>query len=171
MNDTLLVLVVILAVVVPVFALGLWAALRHQRKFNENLQKTSTAEPVRLDPDQLLVMEARRAADAYVFNPVLAVDLPEQALFERPVDWHGKTIRVNATWSHRFESSFIGPAFVRIMDGGELAITPGEHRVEAMGLWVFPRAARSTNSMPGFGHLGMSWGEFRVYRLTFLPKE
>lgn len=144
--------------------IGLWAAFRHQRKFNERLHASSSREPARLDSDARLVMEARRAADTYVFDPALAIDVSEQMLRERPADWHGKTIRVTATWSLGIESSFIGPAWVRPMSEGQ-RLAPGQHRVRAAGLWVFPRAPHSTQNMSGFGHLGMSWGEFRVYEL------
>lgn len=169
MSSGLIVLAIVLVVVVPAFALGLRAALRHQRRYNESLPtNTSTARaPVQPTPDQALVSAARTAAEAYVFDPALAVDVSEAMLNERPEAWHGKTIRVTATWSHQFEASFIGPAFVLARtDAARLA--RGRHRVRATGLWVFPRAPRSTSGMPGFGHLGMSWGEFRVHELEYL---
>lgn len=169
MTHTLLALCVIFVVLVPAFALGLWA-IRHQRKFNESLRPNGFRLWDLLDPDAGLVTDARRRADAYVFNPALVVDVPEDVLRERPANWNGETIRVIATWSHRFEGSFIGPAFVRLMNDSE-TIEWGEFRVQAIGLWVFPRAPQSTKNMPGFGHLGMSWGEFRIYRLTFLSSE
>ena len=166
MPTGLLVLLVVLAVVVPAFWLGLRAALRHQRAYNASLPKSPPA-PAPPDPDRELVSAARRLADAYVFDPALAVDVTEELLRERPTEWHGKTIRVTAVWSHMFEGSFIGPAFVVSRHhGGRLPW--GEHRVRAAGLWLFPRAPGSTRSMPGFGHLGMSWGEFHVHELVVL---
>jgi len=166
MSTGLIVLAIVLLVVVPAFVLGLRAALRQQRRYNESLP-TPPRAPTQPSPDQVLVSAARSAADAYAFDPALAVEVSEAMLRERPEAWHGQTIRVIATWSHQFEASFIGPAFVLSMtDATRLA--RGTHRVRATGLWVFPRAPRSSPGMPGFGHLGMSWGEFRVHALELL---
>ncbi|MFY0538613.1 hypothetical protein [Nannocystis pusilla] len=97
MSSALVVLGVVLIVVVPAFVLGLRAALR-QRRYNEGLRPREAPRQVREDPDRERVIAARRLADAYVFERTSAIDVTEEMLCERPEAWHGKTIRVVATW-------------------------------------------------------------------------
>lgn len=68
------------------------------------------------------------------------------------------------TWTIGFEHSSIGPAHAVGMHGCG-PTTWGDHRVRATGLWLFPRAEGSTSDLPGYGHMALRWGEFRVYTL------
>ncbi len=99
------------------------------------------------------------------FDPSQAVDVSEEELRANPLAYHGRTIRVTASWHHSFEGSFIGEAFVTAK-APEVKRPYGTHRVTAEGIWFFPRAPRPGPDLPGFGHLGMSWGAFDVYRLS-----
>ncbi len=156
-----------LAIVLATFAVfgtGLWAALRHQQKFNEQQKQLQAGlGPRPFDPDAELLMGAKRASDNYLVDPGQVVEVTEQQLRDNPVAWNERTIVVVATWHHRFEDSRIAGAWVRCV--GPTPPAHGAHRVRASGLWLFPRAPGSTKNMPGFGHLGMSWGEFRVFAL------
>ncbi|WAS92786.1 hypothetical protein [Nannocystis punicea] len=168
MSSALVVLAVVLLVVVPAFVLGLRAALQHQRRYDEGLKnKEQAPRKSRPDPDQELVIAAGRLVKAYVFEPASAVEVTEEMLCEAPEAWHGKTIRVVAWWGIGFEYSSIGPAHA-VGVNGIASPGRGRHKVRAAGLWVFPRAQGSSKNLPGFGHLGMSWGEFRIHEAEFL---
>lgn len=144
-------------------ALTVWAAIRHQLRYSAAHPAKPTPAPH--DPDRAVVAEARRMAEAFVFDPAHVVDVPEKALLSNPVSWHGRTIRVRATWTVGLESSLVAGAFA--LPRVDIKLPHGKHRVIAEGLWIFPRSPRhiEARTFPGFGHMGMSWGEFHVYRV------
>lgn len=152
------VIVIVALLLVVVLPLGLFLALRHQRRYNEQLAQGRPGVPLRAPPPPAL-----RAA---AFDPHQVVDVTEQQLRDDPAAYHQRSIRVTATWVHRFECSKILEAWVVLPS--DTPVPDGEHRVRVEGVWVFPRPVRSTAELPGFGHLGMSWGELRVHSITRL---
>ncbi|MBO6935197.1 MAG: hypothetical protein JJ863_09475 [Deltaproteobacteria bacterium] len=140
--------------------LGIWLGVRHQLRYSAD--NPAAVAPRAPDPDAARVLEARQMAERFVFDGSQVIDVDEAQLRADPVAWHGKTIRVRGTWSRGFESSSLAGAWLQPRVNVEHG--PGERLVEVEGLWLFPRAPRE-GSLPGFGHLGMSWGELHVFVL------
>lgn len=151
------VIAVVALLLVVVLPLGLFLALRHQRRYSEQLGQ---AQP------PALPWVPAPAMMAAAFDPHHVFEVTEQQLRDDPAAWHQRSIRVTATWAHRFECSKILEAWVLLPS--DTPVPYGEHRVRVEGVWVFPRPVRSTAELPGFGHLGMSWGELRVHSITRL---
>lgn len=139
------------------FALGLWAGIRHQLRHSQDHPARVATPAQDLQP----IVEARALAASFTFVPGRVVDVTEQELRDNPVRWHGQTIRVTSTWGRGFEYSNIAGVWARVASGEPPP--EGRHEVTAEGLWLYPRAPTDAER-PGFGHMGLSWGEFIVAR-------
>lgn len=143
---------------------GVAAGVWYQRIYDRRLQagRPMPSPNVSYESRTMLL---RRAAERAQFDPTNALEVSEQQLLDAPESFHGRSIRSTGTWLVGFEASHFAHAWVNA-DG--IAPPQGSHKVRIAGVWNFPRPVGSVSEMPGFGHLGMSWGELRVYEVEWL---
>ncbi len=155
----------LILVVGVVFALGLAAALWHQKRYNEQLN-ASRPRPMPNVSYQDQTSLLKQAAERAEFDPARSVEVTEDQLRATPEAFHGRSLRVTGTWRVGFESSTFAGAWVRCSTAE--SVPHGDHLIRAGGVWNFPRAVGADTGLPGFGHMGMSWGEFRIHEIEWL---